>query len=107
LNEVLNKQQNPPKKKRESIRLRINSYNYNNNINPITISQNKSDKSTKRNISNKKDKEQEIIKKSKKIMEYTDEEKNNLKYELALKYDKRTYIQYYLSLLKTRHIFIF
>ena len=40
-------------------------------------------------------------------MEYTDEEKNNLKYELALKYDKRTYIQYYLSLLKTRHIFIF
>ena len=40
-------------------------------------------------------------------MEYDDEEKNNLKYELALKYDKRTYFEYYLSLLKTQHLFIF
>ena len=40
-------------------------------------------------------------------MEYNDEEKNNLKYELALKYDKRTYFEYYISLLKTQHIFIF
>jgi len=51
--------------------------------------------------------EQEIIKKAKIIMEYNDEEKNNLKYKLALKYDKRTYIEYYLSLLKTKHLFIF
>ena len=34
-------------------------------------------------------------------MEYNDEEKNNLKYELALKYYKRTYFEYYISLLKT------
>ena len=40
-------------------------------------------------------------------MEYNDEERNNLKYELALKYDKRTYFEYYMSLLKTQHIFIF
>ena len=40
-------------------------------------------------------------------MKYNDEEKNNLKYELALKYDKRTYIEYYISLLKTKHLFIF
>ena len=40
-------------------------------------------------------------------MEYNDEEKNNLKYEIALKYDKRTYFEYYISLLKTQHIFIF
>ena len=102
LNEILKKQQNPPKKKKGPIRLRINNYNYNNN--PITI---KNDKSSIRNISNKKNKEQEIIKKSKEIMEYNDEEKNNLKYEIALKYDKRTYSEYYISLLKTKHIFIF
>ena len=48
-----------------------------------------------------------IINKSKEIMEYNDEEKNNLKYEFALKYDKRTYIEYYISLLKTKHLFIF
>ena len=40
-------------------------------------------------------------------MEYNDEEKNNLNYELALRYDKRTYFEYYLSLLKTKHPFIF
>ena len=32
---------------------------------------------------------------------------NNLSYKLALKYDKRTYFEYYLSLIKTKHIFIF
>ena len=99
LNEILNKQKNPPKKKKEKIKLRINNYNY--------IINNKNDKSSKRSIINKNNKEQEIIKKSKEVMEYNDEEKNNLKYELALKYDKRTYIEYYISLLKTKHLFIF
>ena len=40
-------------------------------------------------------------------MEYNDEEKNNLKYELALKFDKRLYFEYYLSLIKTKHPFVF
>ena len=40
-------------------------------------------------------------------MSYNDEELNNLEYELALKYDKRTYCQFYISLLKTKHNFIF
>ena len=52
-------------------------------------------------------KNEEIITKCKKIMEYNDEEINTLDYELALKYDKRTYCQYYTSLLKTKHIFIY
>ena len=40
-------------------------------------------------------------------MEYNDREKNDLTYDLALKYDKRTYCQYYFSLLRTKHILIF
>ena len=42
-----------------------------------------------------------------KIMSYNGEELNDLDYELAIKYDKRKYCEYYLSLLKTKHIFIF
>ena len=40
-------------------------------------------------------------------MEYNDDELNTLRYELALQYDKRSYCQYYISLLTTKHIFIF
>ena len=38
---------------------------------------------------------------------YTDLEKNLFSYEEAIKYDYRTYWEYYKSLLKTKHIFIF
>ena len=43
------------------------------------------------------------------INKFNDYELNNLLYDEALKYDKnkRTYIQYYLSLLKTKHRIIF
>jgi hypothetical protein len=40
-------------------------------------------------------------------MEYNDDEMNTLPYELALQFDKRTYWQYYVSLLKTKHDLIF
>ena len=40
-------------------------------------------------------------------MELNYEEKNKLPYELAIKIDKRTFCQYYLSLIQTRHILIF
>ena len=40
-------------------------------------------------------------------MAYNDEELNNLKYQLALKYDHRTYCEYYISLLRTKHIILF
>ena len=48
-----------------------------------------------------KDKNKEII------LHFTDLELNTLSYKKALKYDKRTYIQYYLSLLRTKHLIIF
>ena len=38
---------------------------------------------------------------------YNDEELNSLSYNKALKYDKRTYLQYYFSLLKKKHIILF
>ena len=99
--EILNKKDNPPKKKSRAKKLKV----YNKN--PINIINIENDKNTDRSMLDEKMNEQDIIKKSKEIMEYNDEEKNNLKYELALKYDKRTYFEYYLSLLKTQHLFIF
>ena len=41
------------------------------------------------------------------ITEFIDYEINTFKYEDALKYDKRTYLQYYVSLLKIKHLLIF
>ena len=41
------------------------------------------------------------------ILNYNDYELNNLSYEEALKIDKRTYFQYYFSLLKQKHVLIF
>ena len=46
-------------------------------------------------------------KSNKKIKLLNDTELNSLKYEEALEKDKRTYIQYYLSLLRTKHILVF
>ena len=45
--------------------------------------------------------------KNKKVMKYNDYELNSLNYEDALKIDKRTYFQYYFSLLRMKHILIF
>ena len=59
-----------------------------------------------RYILNSKNKE-EMIEDKNKIMEYNDKEMNEFSYEQALKYDKRNYIQYYCSLLKTKYILIF
>ena len=49
----------------------------------------------------------EIVKKVREIISFNDEELNNLDYKLALKFDKRTFCEYYLSLIKTKHILIF
>ena len=41
------------------------------------------------------------------ITKFTDYELNNLKYEEALQNDKRTYLEYYISLLRIKHLLIF
>ena len=38
---------------------------------------------------------------------YNDQELNNLEYDLAIKYDKRTYFEYYCSLLKRKQLILF
>ena len=40
-------------------------------------------------------------------MKYVDLEMNHLKFELALKNDKRTYCMHYASLLRTKHVLLF
>ena len=49
----------------------------------------------------------EVIKEVKEIMAFNDKELNDSSYEKALRYDKRTYFNYYCSLIKTQNIFIF
>jgi hypothetical protein len=39
-----------------------------------------------------------------KVKELTDQELNNLNYEIAIIFDKRTYFQYYFSLLKKKQL---
>ena len=57
---------------------------------------------TKKNI---KDKNEVTIKYDK--YNFINEELNSLPYDLAFNYDKRTYFQYYLSLLKQKHLIFF
>ena len=52
-------------------------------------------------------KEKSVIEKYKNILEYNDNEINSLSYQVALKKDKRTFFQYYLSLLRVGHPFLF
>ena len=49
----------------------------------------------------------EKIKKLESIMDYNDDEINDFSYDLALENDKRTYWQLYISLIKTKHEFIY
>ena len=47
------------------------------------------------------------LKKINNLMEYSDDEINDFSYELAIQYDKRNYCEYYFSLLKTKHDFLY
>ena len=72
------------------------------------LTSNKRNKKIRTKIKNKKKfKNFYSIKRVNKIrMKFIDEEYNNLSYKLAMIYDKRTYCEYYISLLKTQHNFI-
>ena len=98
------KNNNPPKKKFHLIKRDI-TINFNGDKNIVGNEINLADSNTI--ILDKKNKKEEIIKKSKKIMSYNDEELNQLAYQSALKFDKRTFCVYYISLLKLKHNIIF
>ena len=80
------------------------------NFNPFTLMNNKSNQNLKKNKSKNKKKKGKVFKsytKSKYPINLNDYELNSLIYNLALIYDKRTYFQYYFSLIKTQHILLF
>ena len=85
----------------------FNNYNNNNNnsnkIKKVNITTNLETKTD--NGKNKKNSNLTIDKKYKieNILKYNDEEINNLSYDLAIHYDKRSYFIYYISLIKTKH----
>jgi hypothetical protein len=60
-----------------------------------------------RKLSSKSIKLKSKIKNKENLNNYNDFELNSLNYKNALEIDKRTYLQYYISLLKTKHPIIF
>ena len=77
----------------------INNQNNNDNIKPKLVSNEINSKS--------KDNNTNILKEEAIYTNMNDEELNSLEYEKALIYDKRSYFQYYWSLLKTKHLILF
>ena len=51
--------------------------------------------------------EKKLAKKINKIIKFNEQELNDLNYNLAIIYDKRSYCKYYFSLIKTKHNLIF
>ena len=88
----------------------INNKN-DNSDNILNINLKKDNKNIITDGNNKKELEnsskKEEIKKSEPLMDFTENELNDLSYNLALKNDKRSYWQFYISLIKTKHEFIY
>ena len=107
--EIIGANSNINKGSRNSVKslflLGSNNLNENNNNNGL-IPFNNTQRGNKKNIVNEI-KRKEIINKTKKIMEYIDDELNDLNYESAVVNDKRPFSVYYMSLLKTKHPLIF
>ena len=83
---------------------------YSKEVNNSQFMKSKCDKKTLKNKDDKNNNKSGTKTFDKKIINYknmNDYELNNLKYEKALIYDKRTYFQYYWSLLKRKHLLLF
>ena len=93
-------------KKKLNKKNKLHNYKYSKNNYQINIQNNNiikkinSNKILNRQNTNKN-------KKAENRMKYTDQEINELPYNLAIQYDKRTFCNYYISLLKTKHNLIF
>jgi len=115
---VKTKISSPTKRKNVRINTNINSFHSNiyrlNDASNTSISQfqklknlSKSPKKQKVNFPSLLKKNENNLKQSHNFNNLNDYELNSLTYAYALKFDKRTYFQYYLSLLKTKHKLIF
>ena len=63
--------------------------------------------SDNKNIFNDKNRRKKEQKEAEKILQLIDYEINNFSYQEALENDKRTFFQYYISLIKLNHILLF
>ena len=79
----------------------------NQNKMEININSRNTTRKNKIKINSNNTKVKKILAKTKIIMKLNEEELNLLSYKTALKRDKRNYCEYYFSLLKTKHNFIF
>ena len=95
---------------------KLDNKKYNSNDSSIEnkkdISNNNASKSINEMLFNKekgKNFEKDILnnEKNEEILFYTDSELNSLSYKEALKYDKRSYFEYYFSLLKENNLLLF
>ena len=102
IEKVKNKRQIPKKNKKKENKLKKQLTNEKSIQNSI-INQTFEDKSS----NDTKIKNIGMYLEKYKIKELNDEEMNSLEYELAIILDKRTYFQYYYSLLKKKHIILF
>ena len=92
----------PPKKsekKEKNKNIKNNTIKDNNSLND-TFDSKKDDKNGPKYFTEKQ--KQKI----RDILKHNDDELNYLSYKEALKYDKRNFIQFYFSLLKSKHLFI-
>ena len=109
----LNKKYAPPKRNmdKNSLDLNVSDNKIYSNL-KINITPNNMSSNTYKNINasiihqNFNEREKNKFK-YKSIKDYTDNEINSLAYKKAINIDHRTFLQYYISLLKTKHILIF
>ena len=116
-----NKKKNsfPPKKQKNKLKKKknlvifnyVNNNNNNNMTNSITNFKGNTLSKKPNNIYKNTEKNEFESKKEEAVnydkYNFIDEELNSLPYDLAFNYDKRTYFQYYASLLKQKHLIIF
>ena len=112
-NNIINNSNNFNNIFNSNIALNINrNNNRNSNRNYNRNDNRNNDRNSNRNNNNlltnsSKSQDKKTIEKVKQIMEYNEDEINTLEFHLALLFDKRSYCQYYISLLRTKHNFIF
>ena len=99
-NNIFKRRNNYRRKKNMKNQKKKNLINSENSRNKIVKNNNKKSKLSK--IKDNKE-----YHKYKNLLKYTDSELNTLSYEEALIKDKRNYMQYYCSLLRTNHLLIF
>ena len=106
--EIVNQSFPPKKTKKKKKKKKRKKRNQNSILassNKVAVESNNINIFVNNNTALNKENNKDII--NKEIMKYNEREFNSLSYEKAIEEDKRTYNQYYFSLLKMNHLFVF